>query len=271
MTFAEHIEPQDNAGVGLGFTDRWGGVSSPPYDDFNLGVIGRDRPQAVATNAERLRTAIGCRGLAMTAQTHGADVRLVTAQSELVSPAWFEGGFQPPVADAMVTTEPGIGLVIRVADCVPVLLADLGRGVVAAAHAGRVGLLAGVLEQTVAVMKDQGAVELVAWIGPHIGPECYEVPSEMAAAAWRQLPATRARSARGTPAIDLGAGAAAVLAGLGADVRRLDPCTACVPDFFSHRRDRGLTGRSAGVIWRSGLPGRVAAAGTTPAASLEPY
>lgn len=271
MTFATHLTPQANGGVGLAFTNRWGGVSAPPYADFNLGAIGQDQPRALAVNFARLTEAIGCGGLAMTSQVHGSEVALVTATTPLYDPVWLEPGRRPPVADAMVTTLAGVGLVIRVADCVPVLLADPKRGVIAAAHAGRVGLLGGVLERTVAVMRDQGAVDLVAWIGPHIKPECYEVPPDMAAAAWRQVPATRGRTAAGTTAIDLGAGAEAILTGLGAAVQRYDPCTACTPDFFSHRRDHGVTGRSAGVIWRAAATGRVDALTVEPASTLETY
>jgi YfiH family protein len=157
-------------------------------------------------------------------------------------PAFAEG-------DALVTAERGVGLLVRAADCVPILLADPEAGLVGAAHAGRAGLLAGVVEAVVAALRSRGARRLTAWIGPYICPACYELPAAMAAAAWARLPAARAKSARGAPALDLGAGAAAELGRLGCAVVRCDPCTAEAPDlFFSYRRD-GATGRLGGVVW----------------------
>jgi YfiH family protein len=149
----------------------------------------------------------------------------------------------------MVTTLAKVALVVRVADCVPVLLADRQARVIGVAHAGRAGLLGGILEQCLAVMANHGAEQIQAWIGPHICAGCYEVPPDMAEKAWQAIPATESRSKKDTPAIDLGAGAEAILVDRGVQVTCLDPCTSCDPRFFSHRRDRGQTGRQAGVIW----------------------
>lgn len=161
----------------------------------------------------------------------------------------------PPQADALVTRLTGVALVIHVADCVPVLLADQRAGVIGAAHAGRVGLLAGVLQATVAAMRDLGASDVHAWIGPHICASCYEVPADMAAAAWELIPATLAVSRLGTPAIDLGAGALAVLDSEGVGrTERHDPCTMCDARFFSYRRDRTLQ-RQEGIIVRTARVG----------------
>jgi YfiH family protein len=149
----------------------------------------------------------------------------------------------------LVTTRPSVALCIRVADCLPVLLADPAAGVIGAAHAGRAGLFAGVLENTVAAMRDAGASTITAWIGPHICGACYEVPPDMAQAGWKAIPATRAATRAGTAALDLGAGAEALLRAEGCRVHRHDPCTAEDAHFFSHRRDGPATGRSAGLIW----------------------
>lgn len=161
-----------------------------------------------------------------------------------------EGQPKLPSADAMVTDLPGVALAIRVADCMPIMLADPKAGVVGAAHAGRVGFLAGVLPATVKSMHDMGATELLAWLGPHICGRCYEVPAEMAEQVWTEYPATRAVTRQGTPALDLGAGALAQLESLGVAAVGLDPCTFEGDDFFSHRRDHGA-GRLAGLVWNA--------------------
>jgi YfiH family protein len=234
--------------VDTAFTDRRGGHSQPPFDSLNLGGFNEDDTGAIRANYQVVAARTGCDRIAICSQVHGTQVEVVDDEFPLVDPkipAW------PALrqADALVTGRPGIALVIRVADCVPVLLADARAGVVAAAHAGRVGLLAGVLQATVETMRECGARTIQAWVGPHICAACYEVPQDMAEAAWQQLPASRARSRQGSPAIDLGAGAAAVLTEQQVSVQRCDPCTACQPDFFSYRRDQGRTGRQAGVIW----------------------
>jgi YfiH family protein len=231
------VDPAGNGGVGVAFTDRRGGVSRAPYDSLNLGQTDIDDPEAIAENYARLGARLGCEQFARVSQVHGRAVAVVGPD------------FVHATADALVTRLSGVALTIRVADCVPVLLADPAAGVIGAAHAGRVGLLAGVLEATVDALTALGAQTLTAWIGPHICAECYEVPDDMAAQAWDQLPATRATTRQGTAAIDLGAGAAAVLAAQGVSVHRVDPCTACDDRFYSHRRDHGRTGRQAGVIW----------------------
>jgi YfiH family protein len=168
------------------------------------------------------------------------------------------GGRPLPVADALVTRLPGIDVAVRVADCVPVALADADVGIVGVAHAGRVGLLAGVLPATVDAMVSLGARpdRVRAWIGPHVCGDCYEVPRAMADEAERVLPGVAARTSWGTPSLDLGGAAARQLAGLGlAAVERHDPCTMTTPTLFSHRRDGGKAGRQLGAAWL-GLPDR---------------
>jgi len=245
VTFSTFIPPQANQGVGVAFTDRWGGVSSPPLDSFNLDHRGGEDPRSLARNFQILSHETACERIAICAQVHEDHVELVD-ESFPCFPA--KGA---PQADGLVTCLAGVALAIRVADCVPVLLADPETHVVGAAHAGRVGLLAGILEETVRAMRKLGAHQIQAWMGPHICASCYEVPDDMAAQAWEQIPATRARSRQATSAIDLGAGAEAVLVGESVTVTRCDPCTFCDSRFFSHRRDHGRTGRQAGLIWMS--------------------
>ncbi|MDR0849443.1 MAG: polyphenol oxidase family protein [Propionibacteriaceae bacterium] len=249
MAFATLLAPEVNGGVGVAFTDRWGGVSEPPYDTWNFG-IGKDSSEHVSANFALLAQATGCGQVAIAAQCHGIDVARVGEGFSFFGKDSLDLAHAPTVvADALVSVSTDVALAMRVADCVPVVLADKGKRVIAVAHAGRVGLLAGVLQATLEAMRREGAKQITAWVGPHIGPECYEVPLDMAQAAWEQLPATRGLSAAGTDAIDLGGGVCAVLEAEGVDVERVDPCTSCDPRFFSHRRDRGVTGRQVGVVW----------------------
>ncbi len=175
-------------------------------------------------------------------QVHGDRVLAVDEGNDPAALAWTP-------ADALATTARRLGLAVRAADCLPVLLADPEAGVVGAAHAGRVGLAAGVLVSTVARLRELGATDLRAWIGPHICGECYEVPSAMQAEFVGVLPTARARTSWGTPALDLGAAAEAQLAALGCAVHRVDPCTFTTPTLHSYRRDGAAAGRQAGLVW----------------------
>lgn len=152
-------------------------------------------------------------------------------------------------ADALITTERGLGLAVRAADCLPVLMADAHARVIGAAHAGRVGLAAGVLIQLVEQLRARGAGEVHAWIGPHICGSCYEVPASLQDEYCQQLPAARAQTSWGTPSLDLGRAAAVQLTDAGCQVVRLDPCTRTTSSLHSHRRDAAASGRQAGVIW----------------------
>lgn len=210
---------------------------------MNLGRLETDQPD-VEKNFHVLAQTIGVSQFALCSQVHGAHVEEVTED--------FPFTFNPAEhrqADAMVTTMTNVALVIRVADCLPVLFADTQARIIGAAHAGRQGLLAGVLEATVDKMRQLGADQIQAWIGPHVCVGCYEVPSDMAHDVWECLPATRGSSHHDTPAVDLGAGACSILTSLNIDVHQENRCTSCEPEYFSHRRDRGQTGRQAGVIW----------------------
>lgn len=247
----------DNSGAAMAFTDRIGGVSQPPLDSLNLGRSDVDDPADVATNFDLLRHRLGVAKIVTVAQVHGTNVVEVTPE---LAAHWRDGaelgdsvpGGTPLVrADAIVTGLSGVALCIRVADCLPVLFFDAVSGVIGAAHAGRVGLLAGVLPATVAAMRNLGAQNIEAWIGPHICKNCYEVPLPMAQAAWQAIPATRCQTSWGTPSIDLAAGAASQLREnvTGVTVSQLDHCTFEQPNLYSHRRDLGATGRQAGLIW----------------------
>ena len=252
--FATFIEPAANRGVGVAFTDRLGGVSTGPLAELNLGRSDLDELDSLRANMALVRQASGFVRLAAVHQVHGTAVHLADEDGrDWSSDDWIGDGVagaqRLPVADAIVTTTPGLAVMIRVADCVPVVLADQAAGIVGCAHAGRVGLLDAVLPGTVQAMYDAGAQQITAWIGPHICSDCYEVPSEMADEAADRLPECRAITRWGTPGIDLGAGAAAQLTRLGVQVHRVDPCTLTTPSLFSHRGDGPGAGRQIGLVW----------------------
>jgi polyphenol oxidase len=190
---------------------------------------------------DRVEVACGVR-FARLNQVHGADVLLVD-----------EPGPGPladvPSADALVTGTADVGLMIRVADCVPVLLADPRAGVIAAVHAGRAGTRLDVVTRTVDRMRDQGATDPVAWIGPHVCGGCYEVPEEMRATVSAVVPAAYSETTWGTPALDLGAGIRAQLDKAGVSHQDVGGCTREDQRLHSHRRDAAAAGRMAGLIW----------------------
>lgn len=257
--FSALIVPQDNNGVGVAFTDRVGGQSSGALGEFNLGHSDLDEPVNLRANMAGLRAVIGCPAVVGLHQVHGIEVYHPDADGrDWRGDAWLGdriAGQQPlPRADAAITAATATALLIRVADCVPVLFADSAAGLVAAAHAGRVGLLDGLLSVVVTELRAAGASRLRAWIGPHICGACYEVPPELAAQAAGVIPGCATTTTWGTPAIDLGAAAAHQLTALGVAVTRLDPCTRTRPELYSHRGDGPNTGRQAAVVWRSTHP-----------------
>jgi len=224
-------------------TDRRGGRSSAPYDSFNLADHVGDSPDDVAANRARLAAELGITPgrLVWMNQVHGSGVAVVDEPLDAAVPD----------TDALVTRTPGLVLVVLVADCVPVLLADAEAGVVAAVHAGREGVRRGVVPEALAAMSRLGAhpETTTALLGPAVCGGCYEVPAAMRAEVAAVAPAAAARSGRGTPALDLRAGLAEVLRGAGVGQVVHDPrCTVEDRLLFSHRRD-GVTGRQAGVVW----------------------
>ncbi|WP_309649392.1 peptidoglycan editing factor PgeF [Nocardioides sp.] len=223
--------------VDLSFTDRFGGVSAAPYDELNLAIEGDDDPAACAANLRRLMDDFAPGDdLADLHQVHGCDVVTPDAPGER------------PSADGIVTDRPGVTLMVRAADCVPVLLADPEAGVVGAVHSGRPGLALAVVPATVARMRELGARELTAWVGPHVCGACYEVPEELRAEVGALVPAAVATTSWGTPSLDLGAGVRSQLEADGVRVVDASRCTRESLDLFSYRRDGRQAGRQAGLI-----------------------
>lgn len=233
---AEHVD-----GAAFSFTTREGGVSRPPYDALNLGRHVGDEPEAVAENRRRVVDALGLSDLVVATQVHGREVVEVTGP-------WAG---EAPQADALVTTVPRLGLGVLVADCTPVLLAAPAEGVVGVAHAGRKGMASGVVPALVRAMRDLGAGHVVGRVGPSVCPRCYEVPADLREQVAAAVPVARSVTRRGTPSLDVAGGVLEQLAPHCRDLQQLPGCTAERADLFSYRRD-GTTGRSAGVVWRTG-------------------
>lgn len=221
--------------VDLAFTDRYDGVSAVPFDSLNLALVGDDDPAAVEQNLALLLDdfAPGAQ-LADMHQVHGHTV--------------LEAGGPRQQCDALVTDRRDVVLMVRVADCVPVLLADTGARVLGAAHAGRQGLVEGVVEACVARMRELGADRIEAWVGPHICGACYEVPATLQQEVAAREPVSLSTTSWGTPALDIGAGVRAQLDRAGVAVHDASRCTLESQDLYSHRRDGAGAGRFAGVI-----------------------
>ncbi len=224
-------------------TTRAGGVSASPFDTFNLGDHVGDDPAAVAANRARLATAIGLDEdrVVWMDQVHGDRVEVVDGPRDAAVGD----------TDALVTATPRLALAVVTADCVPVLMADARAGVVAAVHAGRVGAQRGVVARAVETMLRAGAHagDISALLGPAVSGANYEVPAAMADEVDAALPGSRTTTSAGTPGLDLRAGIAGQLRGLGVTSIEVDPrCTVADPTLFSHRRD-APTGRLASLVW----------------------
>ncbi|MEU7380817.1 MULTISPECIES: peptidoglycan editing factor PgeF [unclassified Streptomyces] len=232
------------SGAHFAFTDRWGGVSAVPYEELNLGGAVGDDPGAVRTNRDLAATSLGLdpdRVVWMN-QVHGNDI------AEVDGP--WTTRLTPPV-DGLVTATRGLALAVLTADCVPVLLADPVAGVAAAVHAGRPGMIKGVVPAAVDAMESLGARpdRITARTGPAVCGRCYEVPEDLRAEVAAIEPAAYAETSWGTPAVDVSAGVHAQLERLGVHDREQSPvCTRESGDHFSYRRDR-TTGRLAGYVW----------------------
>jgi polyphenol oxidase len=235
-----------HGGAHFAFTDRWGGVSAAPYDQLNLGGAVGDDPQAVLANRALAAAELGLdpAGVVWMNQVHGKDVAVAEAP-------WSDAA---PKVDAVVTTRRGLALAVLVADCTPVLLADPVAGVVAAAHAGRPGLVAGVVPAAVEAMCAHGARpgRIVAATGPSVCGRCYEVPEAMRDEVAAAVPEAWSTTSWGTPAVDVAAGVHAQLSRLGVPSgEKSHICTLESKDHFSYRREQ-VTGRLAGYVWLGG-------------------
>lgn len=218
------------------FTDRAGGASKGRFASFNLGLHVGDDPADVALNRSILESQTA--PILFMNQVHGDIVIVIEGRSNL-----------SVTADAMVTLESGIALSVLVADCIPVLLWDEESSCIAAVHAGRKGLVNGIVNRTIEVMRELGAAKITAEFGPSICGKCYEVGQDVFDEVVGAHPHARSAQTLFDFALDLPAGLAQVLTGLDVTVHRSSICTFESQNYFSYRRD-GSTGRAAGVIWQ---------------------
>lgn len=227
------------------YPGRWAAFSNA--EAGNLALHVGDEPASVLRRRSYLESAMDVvpGSLRFMHQTHSADAVAVGAgddRSEVVA------------ADALISDDGSVPLAVMVADCVPVLLsARGGAGATAVVHAGRQGVLDGIINNTVAELRRRGSVDLVAWIGPSICGDCYEVPAGMRDDVAAVVPAAWATTRWGTPGLDLPTAVASQLQQMEVQVRPVgdDPAQLCTLDnesLFSHRRSPA-SGRFVGLVW----------------------
>jgi len=236
-------------GATAAFSTRAGGASEPPFDGLNLGALTDDGAEAVTENRRLLAAALGFEpeAVAFGHQVHGAELlthgepplRCSFAPKDGVAAQRKPDGGSTPLADGHVLTAAGVAGLVFVADCVPVALS--GPGGAAILHCGWRGLAAGIVARGVAATGATGAA-----VGPSIGPCCYEVGPEVLAPFERLGDGIAAGRMLDLPEV-----ARRLLTEAGVErVELSGHCTSCEPGlFFSHRRDRGRTGRQAGLAW----------------------
>jgi YfiH family protein len=210
------------------FTDRTGGFSSGSYESRNFAGHVGDDPINVKANRATLPST------QFMNQVHGNDVVVVTEYSET-----------EPTCDALVTANPEISLAVMVADCIPLLL--ISESVVGAVHVGRAGLVKRVSINTIEAMRDLGAKNIHAVLGPSICGKCYEVPLELQVEVTAIHPDSYSTTRHSTPALDLQAGLVAELLEQNVSFEASTVCTLENASYFSHRR-QAPTGRFVGVV-----------------------
>ncbi|PJJ44241.1 hypothetical protein ATK23_1469 [Glutamicibacter mysorens] len=236
LHFASNLDPS----IQLAFTSQAEG---------NLALHVNDDPRLVAENRARLEDLIGVRRFSLNFmnQVHSADVHEV---QPVQRKSWLEPA--APTCDGLLDATGAQPLAVMVADCLPVLFvgrnSQSGQTLSAATHAGRRGLLDGILENTVEALRAHGADVMEAVIGPSICGRCYEVPEDMAQESEQLRPGIRTATRWGTPGLDLPASAEDELHGLGVDVRQSGVCTLEDENYYSYRRS-SRSGRLAGLIW----------------------
>jgi YfiH family protein len=225
------------------FTARYGGAGRELFDNFNLATHVGDSQKTVVRNREILAENLGIPvdNLFFMNQVHGNQAAVITHESDPEN---------PPTADALFTTMPGVALVVLVADCIPLLMQS--DKAVAAVHVGRKGLLSGVFQETLNAFNRQKIKnsEIKAFLGASICGNCYEVGQDVFQEVVSVIPAaaTKNLSANNRPCLDIEAGLISLLDNEGVQWSSTRQCTVHDPGFFSYRRD-GVTGRQAGVIW----------------------
>lgn len=210
------------------FTDRRGGASLGVYESLNLALHVGDDPDVVAAN----RLSIG--KAQFMNQVHGDEIVVVDSISS-----------DAPTCDGLITTKPNLALAVMVADCIPLLL--ISKEAVAAIHVGRAGLVNQIALKAVHMMRNLGAIDIHAVLGPSICGACYEVPFQMQQEVIQQHPRAFATTRKGTPGLDLPKALIADLVATGITYEASPICNYEDQMYFSHRR-QNPTGRFAGVV-----------------------
>jgi YfiH family protein len=238
-----------SAGIRVAFTTRNGGYSDDGYASLNLSFFSGDDPELVIANRERVLATLGAPLTSWTSgrQVHGARVEHVDrslAGSGASSPGSTIAGI-----DALWTEEPGVALAVLTADCVPVLLADPARGKIGVVHAGWRGMVEGVIGAAVDAMGGEPA-GMLAFVGPSIGPCCYQVGEEVAEATRAAL-GDEIERRDGSVRLDLWAGARIALRRAGVTaITTAALCTRSEPHrFYSHRA--GDSARQGLIVYRT--------------------
>ena len=210
------------------FTDRRGGASLGVYESLNLALHVGDDPDVVAAN----RLSIG--KAQFMNQVHGDEIVVVDSISS-----------DAPTCDGLITTKPNLALAVMVADCIPLLL--ISKEAVAAIHVGRAGLVNQIALKAVHMMRNLGAIDIHAVLGPSICGACYEVPFQMQQEVIQQHPRAFATTRKGTPGLDLPKALIADLVSTGITYEASPICNYEDQMYFSHRR-QNPTGRFAGIV-----------------------
>ncbi|MBI5871342.1 MAG: peptidoglycan editing factor PgeF [Actinobacteria bacterium] len=245
-------------GVNIVFSGRHGGVSQPPYSSLNLGFHVEDLPEHVTQNRALLANVLGVKAGRITSprQQHTAIVELLENESQVGSGAFSEdSGFDP--CDGLVTSLEQAPILLHFADCTPVVLTGSDSGdkpVIAVLHAGRKGVMEGVVENGVRLMPDIFSIpaeKIVAAVGPAIGACCYQVGDDIASEFESRFgPDVVVRDDEGSW-LDMHSATETALLETGLapeNIHVLEICTCCDYDFYSYRRD-GITGRHGAIAW----------------------
>jgi len=253
LVYYRFVNLASHDGVFHGVFTRLGGVSPSPYDSLNVGHFVGDDREAVETNHDLICQTLGIsrRDITAAQQVHGGQVTLVGPEDR---------GRVIRTTDALVTDAPGVALLLRFADCLPVLLYDPVHQALGLVHAGWRGTMAGIAMGTVAAMTEaygSRPADIIAGLGPGIGPCCYQVGTEVIELVkanfnpWQELLQPQGD---GSLHFDLQEANRRQLAELGVEeIEAMQLCTACRTDeFFSYRAEGGQTGCFAVVLGKRG-------------------
>lgn len=248
----------DAVGIRHGFSTRFGGVSEPPFNSLNLGVKTADQKERVVANRKRFCDAVGVAfaHVVTAQQVHGDRIAIVAAADRGRGHADYTAAIAG--TDALITNVPGVPLMLFFADCVPVLIADPIQKAIGVSHAGWKGTVAKIAQKTVLAMQAHFGTrpgDCLVGIGPSIGPCCYEVdrtvidPLSQNFSEWQKLVSPRSADhwqlnlweANRVQLLEIGV--------LPENIVISGICTACnTALFYSHRAEKGQTGRMGALI-----------------------